>query len=105
MDIESIIESLQSVIYGIDKDTEIKDIENPISEELIFNNLSSSVLGLVTESSPDGCTGQEFGAGLHRAISIVAEQSEVPAEIIQERLLNYIDDIMYSLSVNIEFGE
>ena len=97
MAIKDLIETIESVIdETVAKEKNIVETE-VLSEGPVYRDVVRSVLGLVTENSPPGCTGSEFGQGLSFALLETLEESGLDRDEMHISAVEYLTDVICAL--------
>ena len=93
MSIKSLIAKIESVMEEAGVGDALVEREN-MSEGLVYRDVVRAVLGVVTENSPPGCTGIEFGRGLHFALSSTIEEADLDPATMTETAISYLSEII-----------
>lgn len=101
MSIKSLIEKIESVMEEASVNESSLSENEILTEELVYRDVIRAVLGVVTENSPPGCTGLEFGRGLHFALSSTIEEADLDAATMNETAISYLNEIIAVLE-NVE---
>ena len=93
MSIKSLIESIETIVQDVDKKSEqIKEESEVLSQDPVYRDLARSLIGVVSENSPPGCLGEEFGQALSFALSTVCEDDNLDRDLLYHHLADYLSE-------------